>query len=146
VTGSYPIWSGDGARLKGARWNPPGLPAIYTGTSFALCLVEILVHANRKIPPSATRYIEAIVPNDVSREVFDPGSLPGWDDPHNTSIAQTFGRSWIEARRSALLLVPSVVTQGHDTNVVINPDHHDATRIVVGPETPFVPDRRLFGP
>lgn len=145
VTGPHPIWSGEGARLFGQRWNPPGLPAIYTGTSFAGCLVEVLVHANRKKPPSAARFVEALVPDGVSREVFDPASHPGWDNPHDTSIAQAFGRAWLEGRRSALLFVPSVVTAGRDTNVVVNPDHPDAARISVGAETPVALDPRLFG-
>ena len=103
------------------------------------------MHANRKTPPSAARFVEAVVPNDVSREIFDPALLPGWDNPRDTSIAQIFGRAWIEQRRSALLFVPSIVTAGRDTNVVVNPDHPDTIRISVGPETPVVLDRRLFG-
>jgi RES domain-containing protein len=145
VTGQHPIWSGEGARLFGQRWNPAGLSAIYTGTSFAICLVEVLVHANRRTPPTAARYIEAVVPDDVSREIFDPGSHFGWDDPMDTSVAQTFGKAWIEERRSSLLIVPSVVTGGRDTNVVVNPDHPDAARISVGAETPAKFDWRLFG-
>jgi RES domain-containing protein len=146
ATGAHPIWSGEGARLFGQRWNPPGLPAIYTGTSFAVCLIEILVHANRKSPPSAARCVEASVPDEVSREQLDPATLPGWDDPHNVAVAQAYGRAWIASGRSALLLVPSVVTAGRDRNVVVNPNHPDAARIVVGPETPVALDRRLFGP
>jgi RES domain-containing protein len=146
VTGPHPIWSGEGARLFGQRWNPPGLPAIYAGTSFAICLLEILVHANRRTPPSAARYVEAFVPDDVSREFFDPGASPGWDNPRDVSVAQAFGRAWIEERRSALLVVPSVVTGGRDTNVIVNPDHPDAARVEVGPEMPVALDLRLFGP
>jgi RES domain-containing protein len=145
VTGPHPVWSGEGARLYGQRWNPPGLPAIYAGTSFAVCLIELLVHANRKSPPSGARFVEVEVPDDVSRERFDSASLPGWDDLRDTSIAQSFGRDWIESRRSALLIVPSVVTAGRDANVVVNPDHADAVRIAVGPETPVVLDPRFFG-
>ncbi len=103
------------------------------------------MHANRRAPPSAARFVEAAVPDDVSREAFDPASFSGWDDPHDPSIAQAFGRAWIEERRSALLLVPSVVTAGRDTNVVVNPEHPDAARIAVGPETAVALDRRLFG-
>ena len=145
VTGPHPIWSGEGSRLFGQRWNPPGLPAIYAGTSFATCLVEILVHANRITPPSAARYVEASVPNDVSREIFDPAEHPGWDDPHDVRVAQRFGADWLRERRSAILLVPSVVTAGRDTNAVVNPEHPDAGRIAVGPETPVDLDPRLFG-
>ncbi|WP_275112956.1 RES family NAD+ phosphorylase [Rhodopila globiformis] len=145
ATGAHAIWSGEGARLFGQRWNPPGLPAIYTGTSFAVCLVEVLVHANRRTPPSAARYVEAVVPDDVSRETFAPGLHPGWDDPRDISIARAFGEAWIRERRSALLVVPSIVTAGLDLNVVVNPDHPDAAPIAAGPETPVRLDPRLFG-
>lgn len=145
VTGPHAIWSGEGARLYGARWNPPGIPAIYAGTSFALCLVEVLVHANRKTAPSAARFIEAVVPDDVSRETFDPSDRTGWDDLGDVGVAQSFGRSWIAMGRSALLLVPSVVTAGRDTAAVVNPSHPDAAKIMVGRETPVTLDRRLFG-
>lgn len=89
--------------------------------------------------------MQAVVPDDVSREAFDPGSHAGWDDPLDTSVAQAFGKAWIQERRSALLIVPSVVTAGRDANVVVNPDHPDAARVSVGPETPVALDPRLFG-
>ncbi len=130
--------------MFGQRWNPPGLPAIYTGTSFAICLLETLVHANRKSPPSSSRFVEAVVPDEVSREDFDPASHPGWNNPHDMAIAQAFGRDWIKARRTALLIVPSVVTGGSDLNVVVNPDHPDSARISVGPERAVALDKRLF--
>jgi RES domain-containing protein len=145
ATGAHPVWSGEGARSFGQRWNPAGLVAIYAGTSFAICLIEILVHANRKSPPSAARFVEAVAPDDVSRETFIAAAHPGWDNLHDLSVAQAFGREWIQSRRSALLLVPSVVTAGRDTNVVVNPDHPDAIRISIGPETPVALDPRLFG-
>jgi RES domain-containing protein len=144
----YPIWSGEGARLYGARWNPAGLPAIYAGTSFAVTLLEVLVHANRGSPPSASRFVEAVVPDDVSRERFDPSLAPGWDDPDDKSVAQAFGREWIDSGRAALLIVPSVVVPSvvtvRDENVVVNPDHPDAARIDVSPEKPIALDRRFF--
>jgi RES domain-containing protein len=145
ATGPHRIWSGEGARLFGQRWNPPGLPAIYCGTSFAGCLVELLIHSNRRSPPSAARYVMARVPDDLSRDILDPAILPGWDDLHDKTIAQDFGRRWIERRRSALLFVPSVVTGGLDVNVVVNPDHPDAARIEIGDENAVRLDTRLFG-
>jgi RES domain-containing protein len=145
ATGAHPLWSGEGARLFGQRWNPPGLPAIYCGTSFAICLLEVLVHANRKAPPSAARYVEAEVPDAVSREVFDAAAHPGWDDPGDVSVAQAFGAAWLRERRSAVLLVPSVVTGGLDGNAVVNPEHPDAGLIRVGNERRVGLDRRVFG-
>jgi RES domain-containing protein len=144
VTGAHPAWSAEGARRFGQRWNPPGMAAIYTGTSFAICLLEVLVHANRLVPPSGARYVDASVPDDVSRETFDTAAHPGWDDPFDRSVAQGCGRSWIAERRSALLFVPSVVTAGRDMKVVVNPDHADAAGIAAGPEQPAIFDPRLF--
>ncbi len=103
------------------------------------------MHANRKTPPSAARYVEALVPGAVSREVFDAARFPGWDAPHDMTVAQSFGVAWLAERRSALLIVPSVVTAGRDRNVVVNPDHPDAGLIEVGPEQPVALDGRLFG-
>jgi RES domain-containing protein len=97
------------------------------------------------LPPSAARFVEALVPEDVSREAFDPAAHPGWDDLSDPAVAQAFGRDWIESRRSALLIVPSVVTAGRDLNVVVNPDHPNAARISVGPEGPLALDPHLFG-
>jgi RES domain-containing protein len=120
ATGLNPVWSGEGARLFGQRWNPAGL--------------------------AAARCVEAVAPEGVSRETFLPGAHPGWDDLDDASVAQAFGQDWIQSRRSALLIVPSVVTGGRDANVVVNPDHPDAARIEVGPETRVALDPRLFGP
>lgn len=105
----------------------------------------MLVHANRKTPPSAARCVEALVPKDVSQEHFDPAAHPGWDDLDNPAVAQAFGKAWLAERRSAVLIVPSVVTGGRDTNAVVNPAHPDAARIAVGPEAPLRLDPRLFG-
>jgi len=102
------------------------------------------VHANRKSPPSASRYVAAVVPDDVSRERFEPQSAPGWDNLDDVSIARVFGGDWIASQRSALLIVRSVVT-GLDEIVVVNPDHPEAARIIAGPETPVTLDSRLFG-
>lgn len=81
----------------------------------------------------------------MSREVFDPSAHAGWDDASDVSVAQAFGRAWLMQRRSALLIVPSVVTAGHDENIVVNPDHPDAAGISVEPERPVRLDPRLFG-
>ncbi|MBV8184982.1 MAG: RES domain-containing protein [Hyphomicrobiales bacterium] len=145
TTGFHPIWSGEGARLFGQRWNPPGVPAIYTGTSFAVALLEVLVHANRQSPPSGARFVEAVVPDEVSREEFDSALHPGWNDPDALAVAQAFGRDWIRHRRTALLLVPSVVTGGIDFNAIVNPEHPESTQIAVSPEKRVVLDKRIFG-
>ncbi len=139
---SYSVWSGEGARLHGARWNPPGLPAIYAGTSYAICALEILVHANAHAPPRHLRYVQADLPDETLVERADVTRIDGWDGP-NISAAQAFGKAWLLARRSLVLLVPSVVTKGLDWNAVVNPLHPAFGSISVTTDLAVAWDSRL---
>jgi RES domain-containing protein len=130
---SHPVWSGEGARIYGGRWNPPGVPAIYAGTSYAIAMLEILVHANMSVPPRRLQYVHA----DVDEGAAERAEVLGWD------AAQAFGGAWLRERRGLLLLVPSVVTCGLDWNAVINPLHPSFSRIVVSDEFSVVWDERL---
>jgi RES domain-containing protein len=142
---SHPVWSGEGARRMGARWNPSGRPAIYAGTSYAIAALEILVHANAQELPRRLRYVEADLPDDAGIERADVARLVGWDVA-NVEAPQLFGEAWLRERRSLVLLVPSVVTQGLDWNAVVNPLHRDFARIAVSPEKPAPWDARLNVP
>ena len=46
----FPVWSGEGARQFGARWNPPGLPAIYCGTSYAIAVPGPMMMSTMSTP------------------------------------------------------------------------------------------------
>ena len=139
---SHPVWSGEGARIAGARWNPAGMQVIYAGTSYAISTLEILVHANVGTIPRRFNYVSADLPADASVEAADMADVPGWSS-NDSSAAQAFGRRWLQERRSLILLVPSVVTNGLDQNALINPAHAEFARIVVGQERPVVWDSRL---
>jgi RES domain-containing protein len=139
---SHPVWRGEGARIAGARWNPAGFPVIYTGTSFSIAALEILVHANTGAIPRRFNYVHADVPDDASVEEADVTLIKGWNAA-DTSAARTFGRVWLQERRSLVLLVPSVVTNGLDCNALGNPAHPEFRRIAVSPESPVVWDPRV---
>jgi len=51
VRRKYADLRGDGARLYGGRFNPPGVPAVYTSQSIALALLEVLVHIDKSEVP-----------------------------------------------------------------------------------------------
>jgi RES domain-containing protein len=140
--GGYPVWSGEGARQFGGRWNPPGTAAIYAGTSYAIAALETLVHANIGRMPKPMRFVEARLPADASIEAVDETALPGWDAADQRASRQ-FGEAWLRQQRSLVLLVPSVVTRALDRNAVVNPEHSDAHRIEVGPEQAAFWDPRL---
>jgi len=139
----FPVWSAEGARLKGGRWNQPGTPAIYAATSFASAALETLVHANIGRVPRDARYVTIDIPDDAPVERLEATDVPEWNaiPPGPSRIA---GDAWIRARSGLVLLVPSAVTLGLDDNVVVNPLHPDFGRVVVSAEAPVRWDERLI--
>lgn len=142
---AHKVFDGAGAALVGGRWNPIGAPAIYAAETYALALLEVLLHAQIGRPPPRSRFVEIEIPSRVSvEEVTDAPA--GWDHP-DYSASQAFGARWIAERRGAVLLVPSVISPT-ERNVVINPTHPDAARIKVSAERDLTWDERiarLFG-
>ena len=69
--------------------------------------------------------------------------MPGWDTMPAT-VSKAFGEQWCSERRSAILMVPSVVAR-LDNNVLINPAHPDFAAIEADLHRPVYWDRRLFG-
>jgi len=139
----HPVWSGEGARLHGGRWNAQGLPAIYAGTSYAIAALEILVHANTGTLARNLRYVEVMLPDGTDIDRAEPEQIPGWDSA-DLSAAQAYGTSWLKARQTLVLLVPSVVTRGLDWNAVVNPAHPAFANIRVTTDAPAVWDNRLL--
>jgi RES domain-containing protein len=136
------VWNAEGARRFGRRWNARGQGVIYAALAYSTAMLEVLVHANTGRPPPQSRYVTAEAPDDVSCETADVEALPGWDDV-DVMVARAFATDWWRERRSAVLLVPSVVTK-LDLNAVVNVEHPEAARIVVSAERPVAWDARLF--
>src|SRR5271168_49866 len=107
----HPIYDPTGAFLYGGRWNSPGKRVIYAAQSYAGALLEVLVHANLGVVPRTHAAIEIHIPDDISHEVLSSHALEGWAAENNVA-SRRFGDLWLDQRRSAVLLVPSVVLQG----------------------------------
>ena len=137
----HPIFDGTGAMLHGARWNSPGRRVIYAAETYAGALLEVLAHASGAVPPSHG-YIEIEVPAGVALEEITPAGLPHWDAPSFES-ARRFGDRWYDESRTAVLIVPSVVTVV-ERNVLINQTHRDFQRIRAGRPSPVRWDLRLW--
>ena len=105
-------------------------------------MLEMLVRWSG-VPPTNQHFIEIQVPPGVSYEVVDVDAVQGWHLSESPS-ARRFGHDWYVQRRSAILLVPSVVTR-LERNVIINADHSEFPRLQAGPEMPVRWDERLFG-
>lgn len=140
----HPLWDGTGAALVGGRWNSPGRPVIYGSLSYACAMLETLAHAGIGRIPATHRFVIADVPEEVAIERHDANELPQEWDTENSASAREFGDQWIQERRSAILLVPSVIAK-QEWNALVNPLHPDSARLTLSPSEKVVWDKRLFG-
>ena len=121
--------TGEGPRLYGGRWNPKGMPLIYTAESVALAALEVLVRLST--PKSFSRITYAL-PDTVSTEVLTQADLPPtWNLPYPNVRLLDFGKKWASERRSLVLRVPSAVVNGEGWNYLINPLHPESNFISI---------------
>lgn len=140
--GTYPIFDATGSTIAPGRWNTPGSPVIYASEHYSTALLEKLVHGSGRLPPNQ-HYVQIMVPRGLSYESFSQPSLPGWD-VMPAKVSKEFGETWCIERRSAIVIVPSVVAR-LDNNVLINPAHPEFALITASLHQPVYWDRRLFG-
>jgi RES domain-containing protein len=139
--GDYPIFDATGSTIAPGRWNTPGSPVIYTSEHYSTALLEKLVHGSGRLPPNQ-HYVRITIPRGISYEVFSPPTLPRWDRTPAT-VSKVFGERWCMEKRSAVLLVPSVIARV-ETNILINPAHPEFRGIEASLHEPVLWDRRLF--
>ena len=139
----FPIFDGTGPQLVGGRWNSPGRPVIYAAETFAGAVLEVLVHANLGRVPRTHAVVELAMPDAVAKEIVEPEELPGWD-AEDQIVSRAYGDHWLQERRTAILLVPSVVTCGREHNLVLNPGHSAFKDITTSEPQDVVWDERLF--
>ena len=131
--------SGKGAELAGGRWNPKGIPALYTSSTLSLCMCEVLVHTDKDIPPRDMFFAEISIPDEfVSEKYFSSISLQS---------ALQCGTDWLKTMTSLAIKVPSALmpsTYRGDFNVIVNPFHHDFLSVKIERIEPCNFDIRFF--
>ena len=135
----YPLFSGHAAGQVGFRWNPRGIEVVYARVANAGAMLEKLVHTGTGRMPRHQVVITISVPAGVRVEELDPALHPGW---RRYAVSQRIGRRWVEQGQVAILLVPSIVYEGH--NALINPAHPDAASLTVSSPRQVRWDKRLF--
>lgn len=125
------------------RWNTAGQAVLYLSEHFSTALLEALVHSSRTPVPSQALW--ATIAEDVSVEVLDTATCPGWEDPDDQTPARAAGAKWFAGQGSACLLVPSVPGRPFDRNIVVNTTHPHAAKIIWEPPVDIPWDPRLFG-
>ncbi|MBC7779934.1 MAG: RES family NAD+ phosphorylase [Proteobacteria bacterium] len=151
IAADTPQWNaadmdGKGAAAKGARWNKPREHVTYTSTSISLAAWETRAHlgkAGARLPFNRC-LVRLEVPDDVWKDRASAATpLPvGWNAIPEGMVSRELGSAWLANGRNALLAVPSVVIE-EEYNVLINPAHGDAARVVATKVRRFVYDPRV---
>ena len=133
--------SGMGAALRSGRWNPVGVPVIYTSLAYEGTLLEVMARAVARGAPAGHVASRLEVPGDCGVEILEEADWPGWRDRVRS---QEIGRAWVDAGRSVALVVPSYVARPWGRNVVLNPRHPDFGAVRVAEAVAVIWDTRLF--
>ena len=139
----HPIFDPTGAMLHGGGWNSIGVRAIYAAETYAGALLEVLVHSNLSQPPKNHRVVRIVVPDRVTVEIVSIDKVQNWD-AEDMVASRAFGDRWIRENRTAILKVPSVITQGRESNIVLNPMHPHFSLILADDPELIHWDARLF--
>ncbi len=143
--GRHPIFDATGAMLHGGRWNSIGQRVIYAAETYAGAMLEILVHANLNAPPKTHQVVRILIPDQVEMETVAISTLSNWNS-EDLAATRRFGDRWLREMRTAILCVPSVITNGKESNILINPQHPQFPLIHAEPPEQVHWDTRLFTP
>lgn len=133
---AYADLTGEGARLYGGRWNSPGRAVVYAAAEAALAVLEVRVHLDLPFELLPDDYVLLAIETGDARAEEGPA-------PSDSSACLAYGDRWLAERRSALLVVPSVIVP-ESRDVLIDPAHPDASGIHIVRSRPWTFDSRLF--
>ena len=136
-------FTGEGARIYGGRWNPAGVPVVYTAESLSLATLEIIVHLER-IDLLRQHFVKIPVTfDDVLVYALPREKLPeDWNRLPPAETTQRIGYEWITQASFPILKVPSTVIP-EEHNFLLNPTHPDFQSVSIGEARRFDFDSRL---
>jgi len=136
--------SGGGAELNGGRWNGKGTATVYTSSSRALCLVEIMVHIPAGIIPKDYHLVSVAIPDNIRIITIDPKDLPdNWSKNPVPASTQKVGNAFIAGQEALVLKAPSAIVKD-EWHYLINPSHKDFKKVKIVATEAFSFDGRLF--
>ena len=105
---------------------------------------KILVHFEIDLQDLPVRYrlLKIEVPDEAQIERVSADQLPA-DWPEQTEVTRVLGDGWLTKGSTALLSVPSAIVP-ETFNVLLNPAHQDAKRIVIVQAGEHAIDPRLL--
>ena len=135
--------NGEGARRYGSRWNPKGVPMIYTASTLSLAALETLVHFAIDTAPLDYVALTIRVQDDAVQRLAKTELPPDWSATPPPAACQQRGARWAAKAQSLGLAVPSTVVPS-ETNILLNPLHPDFPIVTLEKQEPFLFDSRLL--
>ena len=141
VQSRYPPFDGSGTRRWGSRWVSPGRWVVHAAETYALAVLENLVHWQTTALPPSLVCVRVTIPAGLLQERMDDFSSAALTtaDFHST---RALGDQWCDQGRTSVLWVPSAVSP-YESNLLFNQRHPDFSRIAVEPPTSAYVDWRL---
>ena len=134
--------SGEGARLRGGRWNLKGIPALYSSEHISLGLLEVLVNAGTIEELKSIRLMEIEIPDNHVAETLTLKQLKRqWH--HDFEYTQWLGTEILREKAALVIKCPSAVVY-KEHNFIINPLHKDFKKVKLNGSSSFHFDERLF--
>ena len=134
--------SGEGSRIYGGRWNPVGIPALYTSENISLSILEILVRATKKTSPDTYTLISISIPDDHIFSLEFKKLKNGWQ--HNLEYTQGIGEDFLKENQALCMRVPSAIVS-QENNFLLNPLHTDFKKVKIISSELLELDKRLLG-
>lgn len=134
--------SGDGAFLKGGRWNQKGVPLLYTASNVSLASLEVYINLVEGFQTKDYDLIVFNVPSGKSMTFITQDKLTAnW--VRDLRETQTIGSDWVREKSSLILEIPSAIVP-IDKNYLLNPNHPAFSTIEIIDKVAFNFDNRLF--
>jgi RES domain-containing protein len=135
---------GRGGIKASARWHSRGRPIVYLAETATGALAEALVHLelDPNNLPRNYKLLKSEAPDDISIRNITKSDLPrNWVE--DEVATRTIGDEWLASNETALLRVPSAIAP-ESFNMLLNPMHREAARVLVVDYREYPWDRRLL--
>jgi RES domain-containing protein len=142
---SFNPLDGAGGLTSASRWNLAGYPILYTSSSAALALAEMLVHIPAAIFGERTLLTLEVTENVSVETVTETHLLQLMRDASSENpldTTQAYGNAWLKEGRSLLLKVPSIPLP-FEFNYLINVRHPEMKHVVIVDQAKIYVDKRL---
>ncbi len=142
VSPQYLPFDGSGTHRWGSRWISPGQWVVHAAETYALAVLENLVHWQTATLPLNLVCVAVDIPDALDQEELDRTDVPSLA-LNNYEECRSVGDDWYDRGETAVLWVPSVVSP-HESNLLFNQQHKDFSRIVVHKAVSAHVDPRLW--